>query len=71
MEDRPGHDLRYAVDSTKLKSELGWSPQYRFETAIEETVDWYLKHMDWVDTVRSGAYREWSEKHYYQKGSKK
>ena len=64
VKDRPGHDRRYAIDATKLKTELGWSPRFRFEAALEETVDWYLDHMDWVESVRSGAYREWIEKNY-------
>ncbi len=64
VKDRPGHDRRYAIDASKLKTKLGWSPRYDFETAIEETVDWYLDNMDWVESVRSGAYREWIEKHY-------
>lgn len=64
VKDRPGHDRRYAIDASKLRIELGWSPHYRFETAIEETVDWYLDNMGWVESVRSGAYREWIEKHY-------
>jgi dTDP-glucose 4,6-dehydratase len=64
VKDRPGHDRRYAIDASKIKAELGWSPCYQFEDAIEETVDWYLSHMDWVENVRSGAYREWIDKHY-------
>lgn len=64
VKDRPGHDRRYAIDATKLKTELGWSPRYRFEAALEETVEWYLDNMDWVESVRSGAYREWIEKNY-------
>jgi len=62
--DRPGHDFRYAIDATKIKKELGWSPQYSFEQAIEATVEWYLHHMDWVNSVRSGEYRKWIENNY-------
>ncbi len=62
--DRPGHDRRYAIDAAKIKNELGWIPRYPFEKAIEETVDWYLNHMAWVDGVRSGEYRKWVEKNY-------
>jgi dTDP-glucose 4,6-dehydratase len=64
VKDRPGHDRRYAIDAGKLKQELGWQPQYEFETAMEETVDWYLKNTEWVNDVRSGEYRQWIEKNY-------
>ena len=64
VKDRPGHDRRYAIDANKLKNELGWSPHYRFEAALEETVDWYLDHMGWVENVRSGEYRDWIETNY-------
>ena len=49
--DRPGHDLRYAIDSTKLKEELGWMPSLQFEEGLEKTVRWYLDHQDWIDHV--------------------
>jgi len=62
--DRPGHDFRYAIDSTKIKQELEWSPHYCFEEALETTVDWYMNHMDWVNSVRSGTYRKWIEINY-------
>jgi len=55
--DRPGHDRRYAIDASKLKSELGWSPQHTFEQGIADTVDWYLAHQDWVGRVTDGSYR--------------
>jgi dTDP-glucose 4,6-dehydratase len=64
VKDRPGHDRRYAIDATKIRNELGWAPQHRFEDALAETVDWYLSHMEWVDSVRSGDYREWIAKNY-------
>ena len=67
VEDRPGHDRRYAIDATKIRSELGWSPKYRFEEAIEETAAWYLDNIDWVDHVRSGEYREWMAWQYREK----
>jgi len=54
--DRPGHDLRYAIDSTKLKTELGWEPSLQFEEGIEKTVGWYLANRQWLDAVTSGAY---------------
>jgi dTDP-glucose 4,6-dehydratase len=62
--DRPGHDKRYSIDSGKIKRELGWMPQYRFEEALEQTVDWYLTHIDWVDSVRTGEYRKWIKTNY-------
>jgi len=62
--DRPGHDRRYAIDATKIRKELGWSANHRFEEALEATVDWYMNHMDWVSSVRSGEYRKWIEINY-------
>ena len=57
VKDRPGHDRRYAIDATKLKSELGWAPAHSFEQGIAETVDWYLDNQDWVKRVLDGSYR--------------
>jgi dTDP-glucose 4,6-dehydratase len=62
--DRPGHDRRYAIDARKIQQELGWMPQTRFEEGIRTTIEWYLKNMEWVDEVRSGAYREWLQQNY-------
>jgi len=62
--DRPGHDLRYAIDSTKLKNELGWEPSLQFEEGIGETIRWYLDHQDWLDNVTSGEYMKYYEKMY-------
>lgn len=56
--DRAGHDLRYAIDATKLKHELGWEPSLQFEEGIEKTVRWYLDHQSWLDDIASGAYRD-------------
>ncbi len=64
VSDRPGHDRRYAINANKIQSELGWSPKYGFDEAIKLTVDWYLKNMDWVKSVRSGDYRKWIEDNY-------
>ena len=55
--DRPGHDLRYAIDSTKVEEELGWNRTYTFEDGIKETVDWYLNNQDWINNIKSGEYR--------------
>jgi len=62
--DRPGHDQRYAIDSAKIRRELGWRPQVGFEAGIRHTIDWYLSNPDWVDQVSSGAYGEWIKKNY-------
>lgn len=62
--DRAGHDLRYAIDSTKLKEELGWEPSLQFEEGIEKTVKWYLDHQDWLDEVTSGDYQRYYERMY-------
>jgi dTDP-glucose 4,6-dehydratase len=64
VEDRPGHDRRYAPDSTKLEAELGWKPRRTFEDAMPETIRWYEENVEWLDRVRSGAYREYYEKQY-------
>ena len=62
--DRMGHDLRYAIDSTKLKNELGWEPSLQFEEGIEKTVRWYLEHEDWMQEVTSGAYQKYYDEMY-------
>jgi len=62
--DRAGHDLRYAIDATKLKNELGWEPSVSFEEGIEKTVRWYLDHQDWLDSVTSGEYQNYYRKMY-------
>ena len=62
--DRAGHDLRYAIDSTKLKNELGWEPSLQFEEGIEKTVTWYLKNNEWMEKVTSGKYQEYYKKMY-------
>ena len=62
--DRAGHDLRYAIDSTKLKNELGWEPSLQFEEGIEKTVKWYLDNQEWLDQVTSGDYQGYYERMY-------
>jgi len=62
--DRPGHDRRYAVDSSKIERELGWGPMESFESGLRKTVRWYLDNPPWIDSVRSGEYRDWIRSHY-------
>lgn len=62
--DRAGHDLRYAIDASKLRRELGWEPSVQFEEGIEKTVRWYLDHQDWLDSVTSGDYQNYYRKMY-------
>lgn len=62
--DRPGHDMRYAIDPTKITTELGWKPTRNFELGLKETVEWYLSHKDWTDTIISGEYTDYYEKMY-------
>ena len=64
VQDRPGHDRRYAIDARKLERELGWKPAETFETGIRKTVQWYLDNPEWVADVQSGTYREWVSRQY-------
>ena len=64
VEDRKGHDMRYAIDPTKIHNELGWLPETRFADGIKKTVAWYLEHRDWWEEIISGEYQNYYEKHY-------
>ncbi len=64
IKDRPGHDRRYAIDAGKIKDELGWTPETILETGIRETIQWYLDHTEWIERIKTGAYREWIKRHY-------
>mgnify|MGYP006344360891 FL=1 len=64
VQDRPGHDLRYAIDASKIQRELGWVPLETFESGIRKTVEWYLGNAEWVAHVKSGAYQQWLEQNY-------
>ena len=64
VKDRPGHDMRYAIDPTKLETELGWKPKYNFDTGIQQTIEWYLNHKEWWQNIISGEYTKYFEKMY-------
>ena len=64
VQDRPGHDLRYAIDCSKAERELGWQPEVDFETGLNETIQWYQTHSDWVDHIKSGEYTKYFEQQY-------
>jgi dTDP-glucose 4,6-dehydratase len=64
VKDRAGHDLRYAIDATKLKEELGWVPSLQFEEGLSKTIDWYLNNPDWLNDVVSGNYAAYYEEQY-------
>lgn len=64
VKDRAGHDMRYAIDATKLKEELGWMPSLQFEEGLSKTIDWYLSNQEWLDNVTSGAYQKYYERQY-------
>ena len=66
VKDRPGHDRRYAIDNTKITTELGWAPAYAFERGIHETIRWYLEHEDWVERITSGDYQHYYQEMYHQ-----
>jgi len=64
VKDRPGHDKRYAIDCTKAKTQLGWQRKMSFEEGLLATIRWYLSHTEWIENIRSGAYKEWINKNY-------
>jgi len=64
VKDRPGHDRRYAIDNTKITTQLGWAPKYDFKTGMAKTIDWYLSHGEWMDKIVSGAYMKYYENMY-------
>lgn len=66
VKDRPGHDLRYAIDAGKINRELGWKPSVTFEEGLSRTIDWYLNNKTWLEQVTSGAYQQYYEKMYHQ-----
>jgi len=67
VEDRLGHDRRYAIDATKIREELGWRPKYTFEEGLKKTIDWYLENRSWWENILSGEYKEYYERQYGQK----
>lgn len=62
--DRPGHDLRYAIDCTKIKKEIGWKPIYTFKQGLKDTIEWYVNNPEWIQNVKSGSYQYWMEANY-------
>jgi len=69
VEDRPGHDRRYALDCSKIRKELGWEPTVTFEDGLERTVEWYRTHADWVQKTKSGEYKDYYQRFYENRGS--
>ncbi len=70
VKDRPGHDLRYAIDCSKLENTLGWHPEESFETGLRKTIQWYIDNPGWVSRVKSGEYQSWIERHYRVRSEK-
>ena len=64
VQDRPGHDRRYAIDNTKITTQLGWEPAYNFEQGMNETIEWYLNNVEWIENIVSGDYVKYYEKMY-------
>jgi dTDP-glucose 4,6-dehydratase len=69
VKDRPGHDRRYAIDSRKIRSEIGWKPSETFDSGMRKTLAWYLDNPAWIAEVTSGEYRNWVTKNYGQRGT--
>ena len=69
VKDRAGHDLRYAIDATKIKDELGWVPSLQFTEGLEKTVDWYLNNQEWMNRIVSGDYEKYYKKQYVTRDS--
>ena len=67
VKDRPGHDRRYAIDCSRLKTELGWKQHYSFDEGLKQTVQWYLENRSWIEQVKSGEYLKWMEKNYTER----
>lgn len=67
VKDRAGHDLRYAIDATKIMKELGWEPSLQFEEGLSKTIDWYLANQEWMEEITSGAYQQYYDKQYAQR----
>jgi len=64
VEDRPGHDRRYAIDCSRIRGELGWQAKETFESGMRKTIQWYLDNPEWVHSIKTGAYREWMSRQY-------
>jgi dTDP-glucose 4,6-dehydratase len=64
VKDRPGHDLRYAIDASKINEELNWKPSVTFEQGLQKTIDWYFNNQEWLDHVTSGEYQNYYKKQY-------
>jgi len=70
VQDRPGHDQRYAIDASKIQQELGWAPEETFDSGIRKTVEWYLNNTEWVAHVKSGSYQQWIDQNYADRTGK-
>ena len=64
VKDRPGHDRRYAINPTKIRSEIGWTPKRNFDDSLRDVVQWYLDHREWAETIRSGEYKDFYVRQY-------